>query len=865
MSAYKPPEWANRLLEKICPEDLLEEIQGDLFEAFEWRSEIKSLSYARRKFCLEVLMVLIFYKPNIMKTPKSSLIKNYLVTGLRNLQKNKSYVIINTFGLGIALACCVSAYLFVAYNIEFDNFHADSKVDKIYSVHSHYLKAEGGNYESISAPINLAPNAIADLSGIKRFTRFNNEAGYVRYGDDTFNEYVSFADSTFFDMFDFPLSQGNHESFKQLHSIFLSQKAAEKYFKDENPIGKVLILNFANQTEVKAVVGGVLNKVPNNSTFVFDMLLREEHFMDIHNLDSDDWKDWRDPGTFFELTSHDQVPTLNEQLSKFVERRNKEKTDRVVQSYKLEHFKANFNQDDVHWRTTSLRISTMPLLVFITMAFTILLIACFNMTNTSIAMTAKRMKEVGIRKVIGATKWQVVSQFLIETILITIGSLLVGLLMSYIIVPAFADMWNLDYGLMDLSGLNMALTLLFLVFFTSLLAGIYPALFSSKFRPVVLLKGNIRIKGSNFLSRSLISIQFALSVIVLVAGVIFIQNTKYQEQVNFGYDKEMVLLVNVKSQKEFEVIENHLQSNTKILEIGGTAHSLGWDSYAVPVGVDTALHEVRHYGIGKKYFDVMGLQIAEGRALDLKSTSDLEGSVVVNKAFLKKTQMSDPLMKVVSVHEVKRRIVGVVENHIDNLFRVKEPEPAVYYPALPEQYHYLLVRANADDLASIKDTIEDTWKSEFPQVPFQYHFQEDILFDGVRNVNTNLRTIFFFLTFLGGLLSASGIFSLATLNTEKRSKEIGIRKTLGASIQNIMTLMNKEFIIILTIAGLLGSVGGYFLISALLDAIYAYHMPVNIISVVLCALFIFIIGISTTSITILKGARANPVDTLRTE
>ncbi|MEO9805756.1 MAG: FtsX-like permease family protein [Reichenbachiella sp.] len=865
MSEYKPPTWANRLLEKICPDDLLEEIQGDLFEAFEWRSEIKSLRYARRKFCLEVFMVLIFYKPNLMKTPRPSLLKNYLVTGLRNLQKNKSYVIINTFGLGIALACCVSAYLFVAYNIEFDDFHADSKVNKIYSIHSHLLKTERGTYECISAPINLAPNAAADLSGIKRFTRFNNEQGYVRYGDHTFNESISFADSSFFDMFDFPLIQGSHESFKNMHSVFISQKMAEKYFRDENPIGKVLLMNFPNQTEIQAVVGGVLKKVPTNSTFVFDMLLREEHFMEIHALGADDWKDWQDPSTYFELTSHDQASVINEQFDKYIKRRNKERTDRVVLSYKLEHFKANFGQDDVRWSQVNLRMSIIPLIVFMTMALMILLIACFNMTNTSIAMTARRMKEVGIRKVIGASKWQVVTQFLLETVLVTVGSLFVGIAMSYIIVPVFADMWELNYGLEDLSGLNMFLTLLFLIFFTSLLAGIYPALFSSKFRPVVLLKGGVKIKGSNLLTRGLISVQFALSVIVLIAGVIFIQNTNFQEQVNFGYDKDMVFLVNVKSQKQYEVIENRLKNNTKILEVGGTAHSLGRFNYQAPVIVDTAHHEVWHYGIGKNYFDVMGLEIAEGRDLNLESTTDLEGSVVVNKAFLKKIQMSDPLMKVISVHEVKRRIVGVVEDHIDNLFVSNEPEPSVFYPATPQQYHYLLVRANSDNLLSLKNDIEEIWKSEFPDIPFQLHFQEDLLFNEIRNVNANLKTIFLFLTFLGGMLSASGIFSLATLNTEKRSKEIGIRKALGASIQNIMTLMNKEFVIVLTIAGFLGALGGYFLIGILLDEIYAYHIPVSAISVVLCALLIFIIGLSTTSITILKGAKANPVDTLRTE
>ncbi|MFT7037169.1 MAG: putative ABC transport system permease protein [Cyclobacteriaceae bacterium] len=545
------------------------------------------------------------------------MIKSYLLVGLRNLLKNKSYVIINTFGLGIALACCITAYLIVAYNVEFDDFHSDDKVKNIYKVHSHYTRTEGDPYTQNSAPINFAPNAIKDFSGIKRFTRFSREGASVKYGEDfPFNEGIAFADSTFFEMFDFPLVHGSHDAFKNLESIYISEKIAEKYFKDEDPMGKVLTLNFRNQNEIKAIVQGVIKKVPINTSFNISFLMREEHFMDIYDLDSDNWKDWRDPSTFFELTSNEQAPILSQQFGQYIERRNKAKTDRTVNSYELQHFKSDFNQDDIDWSPASLRLSLLPMIVFVSMAMMILLIACFNMTNTSIALTARRLKEVGIRKVVGASKWQVVTQFLFETVVVIVLALIAGLAMAQIIVPAFLSMWDLGYTMEDLSGANLAFTLLGLVFFTSILAGVYPAIFKSQFRPIVLLKGNVRVKGSNLLTKTLLTIQFALSVIVLIAGISFVQNTEYQEGINVGYNKNKVLLVPIQGEKEYAILKNEVRSSPKVELVGATNNSFGWGSYSIAVGVDTAEYEVVHYGVGENYHEVMGVQIIEGRTLN---------------------------------------------------------------------------------------------------------------------------------------------------------------------------------------------------------------------------------------------------------
>ncbi|HEY3403137.1 MAG TPA: ABC transporter permease [Ohtaekwangia sp.] len=794
------------------------------------------------------------------------MIKNYLLVALRSLRKNKSYIIINTFGLGIALACCITAYLLLAFNIEFDSFHSDQKVERIFKVHTHIREKDGKMIQNNNAPIMLAPTAAQEIAGIERFTRYVSDGGLMRNGDKAFSEGIVFVDSTFFDMFDYPLVHGDHKAFKDKRSIFISEKLADKYFEEgENPVGKMLILNFANEFEVEVMVGGVLKRVPINNSFGFDALMRIENFLDLHKISVDNWGDWRDPSTFVELASAENAANVSKQLSKYVPIRNEAKKDATVTEYKLEHFKANFTGDDIGWGYANVRIEVAPLIIFVSMAGLILLIACFNLTNTSIAMTAKRLKEVGIRKTVGAVRHQIVSQFLLETVMTITLSLAVGLLMAQWIVPAFTEMWDFPYALKDLSGVNLFISLMILIFFASILAGMYPALFNSKFKPVALLKGQVKIGSSNVLTQILVSLQFALSVIVLIGGVIFIQNSAFQEEIDFGYEKDRVIVVSIQSRSEFEAMENAISGNPKIQEISVSDHQLGWGSYDFPFKLDTAEYRAQHMGVGNNYFNTMGMKLIQGRFPNLKNASDRTEAVVVNRAFIDKFSLKDPIDQIITVHEAKRHIVGVIENHVDNLYRSKDAEPFVFYPADTTALKNMQVRAEKSDLAEIKTYLESTWKKLFPTKAFQAQFQEEILLGQTRRFNGNLRTIFLFLTVLGGLLSASGIFSLASLSIAKRTKEIGIRKALGASVSNVVALLNQPFVIILTASGLIGSGLGYVLTNLLLDEIYKHHIPIGVIPVAFSALTIFVIGILTTSVTILKAARANPVETLRND
>lgn len=871
----RPPKWAERLLTWSCPKDSLEEVQGDLLELYNYWVETVGEKKARRRYILNairlqkpLLKLLTIKRPDYRYLKNNlSMLMNYIVVASRSLLKNKVYVTINTFGVGIAMACCLAAYLIVAYDLEFDNFHSDEKVERVFKIHTHLRERDGTITQHNSVPMPLATTAVSEITGIERYTRYLHDGAYMRCGNKGFSERISFADSTFFDMFDFPLADGNRSAFRNKYSIFLTTQLAEKYFGNDDAVGKMLTLNFSNGVEIQVIIGGVLRKVPINNTFVFDAMMRIENFQDVYKPAINDWSDERAPSTFIELATPENAETISNQLDKYISIRNIDRRDAIVVKHKLEHFKARLTQDDMNGGNTNLRMRRALLVMFSSMAAMILLVACFNLTNTTMAMTARRLKEIGIRKTIGAFRKQIIFQFLIETIITVSLSLGVGLLLAQWIVPAFTALWNLPFSLGDLDGFNLFVTLIGLGFFASLLAGIYPALFNSKFKPIMLLKGAVKIKGTSTLTRTLVTLQFALSVIALIGGVIFTQNAEFQQTFKFGYDKEMILTVDIQGEKELEAMENAIRSNPKILSLSASEHNVGQSQMSNhhPVLVGSSEYPAQIAGVGKNYFQTMGLKLIEGRFLNDDNTSDRQEGVIVNRAFVDKAGMKDPIDKIITVDQQKRHIVGVIENHVEDVFIAETPESFVFYLAEPGNHRMMQVKADAKDLAGVREYLEDAWKKMFPSKPFESQYQQDIVLADAHMVTGSFKSIFLFLTVLGAVLSVSGIFSLASLNVARRTKEIGIRKALGASVTNVMAMLNKEFAIILLLAAIAGSVGGFFVTGAVLGAFNMIHVPVGIITLASCGLVVFSVGIITTTFTVLKAASTNPVDTLRSE
>jgi len=790
---------------------------------------------------------------------------NYLKIALRHLSRNKIYVLINTLGMGIAMACCMTSYLLIAYNIEFDQYFKKESIHGIVKVIHHYTTSDGHEKRELTSPIGLAPRAAQEIAGIAAYTRFCNEGGILSFGENAFQENLRFADASFFQLFDMKLAKGSVKSFNNLQSIILSGPMAIKYFGGEDPIGKIITVEL-NGKRYQATVGGVLEKIPLNVSFHIDALLRIETYLNANEIDPDRWDSNWSATALFKLSDHKQRSSISRQMDKYVRLNNgNEKKESRSVSFELVPFLQPVINGEVEQSDLRLPIPTIALFIFGTLGLIILLIACFNLTNTTMALAGKRQKEIGVRKVIGSGRIQIAYQFLIEMIITISLAIGAGVLMAQLIVPQFALMWRLQFGLNDLSGINFVVALVLLLFIASLLAGIYPALANSKLSPIILLKGNKGVHGTNPMTRSLLVIQFSLSVIVLLAGIVFTQNASYQKTLDMGYDKENLLTVSVQGEQEFNQFKNTLESNAKIELIAGAENHIGpYARQYRTVRIDTASFKTGVYNIGVNYFETIGLDFIKGRDFMEGSQTDNETAIVVDENFVLNHHLTNPIDVRIFFEEKPYRIIGIVKSHLSGL-KQHDGSEHVYRLSQPAQYSTMVIRATSDDLLSVRSEVEKEWKKLFSGKPFQSVLQEEIVFEEANGYNTNLKQIFFFLTVLGCLLSISGIYAMTSLNVQRRTKEIGVRKVLGGSVAAIIQLLNKDFAIILALAALIGGTSGYFLTSALLANLYAQHMIIGWGTVILSGLIIFVIGILTTSATIFKAATANPTHTLRSE
>ncbi|MFY0651005.1 MAG: ABC transporter permease [Cyclobacteriaceae bacterium] len=880
MNYHKPPYLLTRFFKWFCKESLQEGILGDLEEQFEEDVSVKGLRKAKWRLSLGVIR---FFRPGIIKSFGGShrlnnfgMFQNYVNIAFRNVVKNRTYMMINMLGIGIAFSCCITMYTVLAFNIEFDNFFKDQDLSQVYRVHTRAVNSGEKSIDVAQAPFQLAPMAVEELAGIEKTCRLYNDRPVVYNGRDAFRESVAYADSTFFDIFSIPLIHGSHESFQDVNSIFISQYLSKKYFDDENPIGKTISLELKGGHTVSVTVKGVFPSLPINTSFMFRALTRIEHFEKANKADLTDpsgmksWENWREVATFFKISPNTNPDLLADLLTPYVELRNNPYRLKfeTVKAFSLKPFSIpmNFQQNrNVKHLRSKLPMELLTLSGIL--AIFILLIACFNLTNTSLAMMSKRLKEIGVRKVIGATRGQIVFQFLLETILVLLIAILVGLAIAQVVVPAFYDMWSVTFEWESISFGNLTFGLILLILITAMLVGIYPALLNSRFSSLALIKGTVNAKGNNLFTNSLMAMQFAISIITLVTGITFIQNTKFQESLDFGYDKEMLLTKTVENSKDAQAYINVLASNPKILSLSKSNGHIGAQ---VGVGQLMEFQEVQYrakiVSVGDNYFQTVGLNLIQGRNFNSRGKSGGATEVIVNEAFIEKAGIEDPIGQKVMVSSKEKQIIGVVENHVDKIVRSGEAEPFVFSPSDQlKRSNFVIARTEESDIQEVNIFMEDQWKELFPNKPSKVEQQEDIALGIIRRVNGNVSNALLFITILGVLLSISGIFSLASITSKRRIKEMGIRKTMGASVNQLVGLVNRPFIKIMIFAGILGTIGGFFISNFMLSTIYSYHMDVEVFTIVLCVVGIFAAGIGTTSYIIRKTAQLNPADTLRDE
>lgn len=786
---------------------------------------------------------------------------NFLKVAFRNLFKNKLYVVLNTLGMGTAIACAMTAYLLVAYNIEFDAAIDDHRTKNIVKVLLHRKDSNANPFQELVAPIVLGPAAMQDITGIKYFSRFCSDGGYLSQGDKGFHETIFFADAAFLTMFQPPLVKGSYKSFDDKNAIFITEKFAKKYFGDDDPIGKEMIVSINNQQRT-ASVGGVLQNMPFNSTFTEDALMRIENYLEIYRIEETDWKTAHTASTLFELNDITQANNISDQLHKYIALQNAANPHVQSERYQLLPFSHPLSPNDVRESDLHLRIPFIALSIFMSLGGIILLIACFNLTNTTLSISLKRLKEIGIRKVVGSSRWQIAFQLVAEIIITVSLAAAAGFAISLYLIPEFASMWELPYGFDDLNGINILIGLLIILFTCALVSGIYPALFGSKQSPALLFRAGKSPRGTNMFTRSLLVIQFALCIMVLIAGTVFTQNADYQRNISFGYDKEMLITALIQGAQEAELLSNAIRSYPKIESVSPATHHFAFiNAPEKPAEIALEKFNATVYDVGRDYFTTVGLSLIHGRLFDESDAIDGK-TIVVDENFVTRNRLDTPLETVVTVAGEPLTIIGVVSNHLTDL-ESHNTENYIYRLSKPEDYQILVIRAEASTLAGTKRYVHEQWKKIYPGKPLRLDLQEEIVYQEANSYNGNLRQIFFFMTVLGCILSVAGLYSMASLNISRRTKEIGVRKVLGASMLSILKLINLEFVVILLAAAILGGYMGYSLTHAMLSDLYAQYVDVGLSTVIASSVFILCIGLLATSITIWTAASANPVVTLK--
>ena len=798
------------------------------------------------------------------------MLKNNFKIAWRNLLNNKVFSAINIFGLAVGLACCILMFLFIQHELSYDKFHVNSK--NLYRVTS---VAEGaiGKTDLAVTPSAWVPLMKKDYPEIKNYVRLlKDEKSIVGEAgkEHAVVNNLLFADSTFFDVFSFKLLKGNPaNALGQPNTIVLTEEAAKKYFGNEDPVGKTLEATTAFAPTFNLQVTGVVSKPPTNSHLKFDALISMSTLGDISNL----WA-YHMYHTYIVLADKASETSLETKLKSF--------SDKYITNNPNADGKQEIHLQpitDIHLHSQMAgeleeNGDIKYVYVFSGIALFVLLIASLNFMNLSTVRSLSRAKEVGLRKVVGAERQQLIKQFLGESVLVSFLALILSIIIVFFTIPVFNQLSGRTVQINPVANYNYILLLILLTGFVGILSGIYPASVLSSFKPVEVLKGSFQksIKG-NALRKVLVTLQFVISIGLIASTILVYRQMQFVQNKKLGFDKEKVIVVTIQKNGDPKKIEGLKASLMNLPGVISASAASTIPSTKIPVNLihdeSSATNENRSMQmlfVDHDFVKTMEMKLIAGRNFSKSfSTDESEGFIVNNEAVKQagwktaKDAIGKSFQWVMPDQVLKTgKIIGVVEDfHITPLKSTVQP---LVMHILPRRFQYLYVRLNADNALS---KIEKTFKGFNHDQPFEYTFLDDTI-NAMYASEKKLGKIFAYFSGLAILIACMGILGLSIYSTQQRIKEIGIRKVLGATPVNIVKELSKEFIKPVFIAAIIASPVAWYAMNKWLQE-FAYRIDLSVGVFVLAGVVALLIALVTVSFQAIKAAFANPVDTLRTE
>ncbi len=870
----KPPGLATWLLKSFLRDDLAEEVQGDLDEKFQMDLKRRSRYKAKWDYWYQTLNYLrpfAIKKLKRLSAMNNHLLGNYFKISTRNIFKHKMISFINVFSLAIGLAACVVIYLFVSDERSFDAFH--SKNSNIYRL-DEVQKFTGTNEQKVALSMpGMGPALKRDFPEVKNYVRLWLRGKQLITKNDTKHlvDNVITADSTFFDVFDFPLIQGDiNTCLDRPLTILLTESTALKFFKTTSEA----LNNTVSWDGRDYEVTGVLKDVPENSHIQFEALLSMVTYTRGENNVNNSWGGnwmttylWLEPNVNIKsmekkfpkfLSSHMDDPQINTFYKLFLQR-----LDQVhLASNDIEHDYINYRKFNGSYLT-----------VFYMIAGFILLIAAVNFMNLTTARASHRWKEIGVRKTIGAKKFQLFGQFIFESVMLAAIALMVALLLDTLFIPILNDLIGRQLSILPLvQNVWQLVAILVGTLALGIITGIYPSFYMTSFNLSRVLKGGGNGEGKSVLRSTLVVVQFGLAIAMMVSTLVVVQQLSFMKNSDIGFDKDQMMLVNMNNEanEKFETIKKELQKQSMIRGVTASGQRLGNNFHqgGFKVKADTGVLSITpsNINVDYDYLSVYGIEVKEGRGFSKDNLSDNGLAFVINESFAQELRLKETIGTKAGHdwyhNDSLGTIIGVVKDFNFNSLHYKINTLAlVVHPEWG--YQELSVKIEKGRTEEGIAAVKKVWDELVPSYPFDYTFL-DAHFEEVYRSDKQMSAVVAIMAGLSILISCVGLFGLAAITIEKKTKEIGVRKVLGATESQITILLSRNFAILIIIAFVIVSPITYYALHRWLEG-FAYRININILIFVLGGILALAIGLLTISYHALKSARANPVKALRYE
>lgn len=731
------------------------------------------------------------------------MIRTYFLLAYRNLLANRLTSFINIVGLSVAVACAITVFLVLKNYWTLDNFHQNG--DRIFMVE--YVQQDDedtGKTQTLGdAPAPLAAELTAHFPQVKQAVRVERERVQVFDKETLVDETLTYADTNFFSLFTFPLHYGDPRVLADPTALIISHEVAEKYFPGQVPIGQPFTLRVGTHEQKQFTIQGVAQPFPTNAGFHFDFLTG---YHSIHtSLKKQDWTTHLS-GLFVETNQPADGPLLAGQLSRYVALYNASNREAPIKSFVLENLR--HPAPDAHEVLHRPTEANHPLItvLFGLIALVMMAVSCANYVNIALGSVPRRLKEIGVRKVMGGTRQQLILQFMIENLLLCTVALGLGLLLTAgFLVPLFNDVMVLNIALSFTNNAPLWVFLLGILLFTALASGAYPALYVSAFRPIAVFAGRQQFGSRQTLGRILLVGQFALAFIAVIIGVVLSSAGRQWRDLAWGYDPNPTLVVRLTDSTQYTILKNELARHAAVQTVAGAVNHVGESLIRQPVRIGAQEKQVIQYRVGADYLDALGLQLAAGRSFDATRTVENAQSVLINETFAQQqgwSVLSAP-GKVMRVDSQLVTVAGVVRNF--KLFGSGVARPVLFRTAEAPQFQYLLVRFAPSTGPALVADLERFYKATFPHTTLSAFYQKDV-FNDFNDTSEKLAKGFGYLAGLALLIACLGLYGLAVQHFTRRVKEVSVRKVLGATVGQVVLLVNREFVTLLVLAGGLANV-----------------------------------------------------------